>query len=263
MDIMKDTSKSAPRPLPDYIPTAIAEKLMRDMDEYADLPEFLVVLQRLAFHPEMRGIYLKLGQRLPTHDYWLSFYASMTEGFLVSEFFKNIKDSRAEFERRKRRTVSGLRELISGLEWIVNPPDESVPHGFNINFRESMDSMLYRAFVAELKSGIEPPKSLDIDPINFLETCRRVLTILENPDRQTDNYEEQNNGTAKRAVFVRAIAKCLQLLESHNPKHMRILSADDIALLTRVVFNQTEPNRDGGYLFTREHVREALKNSAD
>jgi len=256
----KHSSKTAPRRLPDYVPEPVAEDLQRDMGEHSNAPEELELFKRLAFHPDMEGLYRKLGQNITTPEDWRCFYANLIADALASELFKDFKHSRHEFAKRKRQARRGLRDLIEGLGWIVNPP-AGAAHGFKIDFQENLEARLYRAFSAGLRGETEPLPSKDISPAEFLATCQTVLAILENPSRQKDRFEEQNNGSEKRPVFVRAIAKILKKLAAKIPSSPRLLTLEEIAILTRVVFNQTEPDREGRYMFTREHVKEALKGT--
>jgi len=255
----KHSSKTAPRRLPDYVPEPVAEDLQRDMGEHSNAPEELELFKRLAFHPDMEGLYRKLGQNITTPENWRFFYASLIVDALSSELFKDIKQSRQEFEKRKRQARRGLHDLIEGLDWIVNP-SSGAGHGFSIDFRENLEARLYGVFAAALRGETQQP-SRDINPAEFLATCQTVLAILENPSRQKDDFAEQNNGTINRPVFVRAIVKTLQGLAANIPSSTRLLTLEEIATLTRVVFNQTEPDREGRYMYTREHVKEALKGT--
>lgn len=252
----EDTSKGELRPLPGYIPATIAEELQRDLAEYADAPEELGLFQRLAFHPEMEGIYRKLARRFSSPLDWSLFYSRLVADALASELFKGIKQSRAEFERHKRQARRGLRELIEGLDWITNTQEL---HGFSIDFREDLRAHLYGVFAASV-AGKSVPARKDIDPREFLATCRTILAILEDPTRQRDSFREQKSGTAPRAVFVRRIARHFQEMAAHTPGSPRLLSHAELATLARVVFDQTEPDENGA-LFGRDHVREALRGS--
>lgn len=249
------TNKGEPRPLPEYIPPTIAEELQNDLAEYAeyaDMSEELGLLKRIAFCPEMEGIYRTLGRRFSLPLDWSLFYSNLVTAALDSELFKDIKQSRAEFERRKQQARRGLRDLIDGLDWIT---DTQELHGFSIDFREDLRAHLYGVFAASI-AGKSVPARKDIDPREFLSTCRTILAILEDPTRQRDSFREQTSGTVPRTVFVRRIARHLQKMAA--PGSSRLLSHAELATLARVVFDQTEPDKNG-VLFGRDHVREALK----
>lgn len=295
--------------LPDYIPEHLAAEYARQRAEHDPFPDDVALLDRLINRPCMAKVYKTLEVHLSSPETWAGFLTEARLATLPVDTWRDtIKPAREEFNRQRGRAINAGRELLAALRHLTEdhhgyraPSEVAYParllseaairKGYpDWSARELFDPLWEdsKHRLEELIQGFEGPSPLSVPDI--LEALVHSLEGWK-PGRFGDMYDEQNQGTKRPQVYVRAVDKAFRRnceLEMHGFPALdalpygRLLSYDNLARLTRAALDLPDEPSDepppSNYLstpvsraakaaawksFNAEDVRRALEAKAE
>lgn len=224
--------------LPDDLPFGVAEtcrELLKDWDEH---PREAKCLRRLVADPEMCAIYRRLNKCFDADAGLIRLF--VREIFLAAikaETYYSDKPAREEFDRRRRRAIAAGREFAEQIAYL-----SELRHGGGLDLLIRRDAMEAAA-----------------------NSATQIANALADTSNIADFWSGQSSGTERRAVFVRALEKCLHRFDASGMAGLnggggaRLLSYAEMATVTRVALGLPHTS-ENGTRFDAPHVREALKS---